>query len=58
MKMVEKFSKQVETTVGKGEIAHYEQFLFPLVLSKTSTETCKTKGLFGKGLTLYQMTKL
>ena len=25
-----KFSKQVESTVGKGEIAHYEQFLlFP-----------------------------
>ena len=29
------FSKQVENTVGKGEIAHYEQFLlFPQFFSK------------------------
>ena len=26
-----KFSKKVENTVGKGEIAHYEQFLFFLL---------------------------
>ena len=25
--MAEKFSKWVENTMGKGEIAHYEQFL-------------------------------
>ena len=30
-----KFSKQVENTVGKGEIARYEQFLlFPLCFQK------------------------
>ena len=30
MKIRKKFSKQVENTVGKGEIARYEQFLlFP-----------------------------
>ena len=33
-----KFSKQVENTVGKGEIAHYEQFLlFPQCFQKTCT---------------------
>ena len=32
-----KFSRWVENTVGKGEIAHYEQFLlFPSVSSKDS----------------------
>ena len=46
-----KFSKRVENTVGKGEIALYEQFLlFPLCFQKTST-TRKNQGLFGKGLT-------
>ena len=30
-----KFSKHVENTVGKGEIAHYEKFLlFPLCFRK------------------------
>ena len=30
MDMAKKFSKQLENTVGIGEIAHYEQFLlFP-----------------------------
>ena len=33
-----KFSRWVENTVGKGEIAHYEQFLlFPQFFQKTST---------------------
>ena len=33
-----KFSKRVENTVGKGEIAHYEEFLlFPQCFQKTST---------------------
>ena len=33
-----KFSKRVENTVAKGEIAHYEQFLlFPLRFQKTCT---------------------
>ena len=34
----EKFSKWVENTVGKGEIAHYEQFLlFPQCFQKIYT---------------------
>ena len=34
----EKFSKWVEKTVAKGEIAHYEQFLlFPWCFQKTFT---------------------
>ena len=36
-----KFSKRVENTVGKGEIAHYEHSLFPTVFSK---------GLLPKGI--------
>ena len=36
-----KFSKQVENTVGKGEIAHCEQFLLFPVFSK---------GLFPRGV--------
>ena len=33
-----KFSKRVENTVGKGEIARYKQFLlFPQCLQKTCT---------------------
>ena len=36
MKMAEKFSKWVKNTVGKEEIARYEQFLlFPLCFQKT-----------------------
>ena len=32
-----KFSKRIENTVGKGEIAHYEQFLlFTQCFQKTS----------------------
>ena len=27
LKMAEKLSRQIENTVGKGEIAHHEQFL-------------------------------
>ena len=38
MKMVESSSKRVEYTVGKGEIACYEQFLlFPQFFKKTWT---------------------
>ena len=38
----------VENTVGKGEIARYEQFLlFPQCFQKTCTAD---QGLFGKGL--------
>ena len=33
-----KFSKRIDNTVGKGEIAHYEQFLlFPQCFQKTCT---------------------
>ena len=33
-----KFSEPLENTVGKGEIAHYKQFLlFPKCFQKTST---------------------
>ena len=40
-----KFSKQVENTVGKGEIARYEQFLlFPLF----------SKGLFPRGVIVWK----
>ena len=54
-----KFSKRVENTAGKGEIARSEQFLlFPQCFQKTGVTTRKNKGLFGKGLThLQQKTK-
>ena len=46
-----KFSKWVENTVGKGEIAHYEQFSFSLgVFKRLILQTRKNQGLFGKGL--------
>ena len=38
MKMVESSSKRVENSVGKEEIARYEQFLlFPHCFQKTAT---------------------
>ena len=41
-----KFSKQVESTVGKGEIARYEQFLpFPQCFQKTCTADTQKPGL-------------
>ena len=41
-----KFSEQVENTVGKGEIAHYEQFLlFPQCFQKRHF---KTRACLGK----------
>ena len=51
-----KFSKWVENTVGKGEIARYEQFSNS-VFERLVLQTRKNQGLFGKGLTLYQTTK-
>ena len=43
------FSKQVENTVGKAEIARYEQFLlFPHCFQKNFTADT-----FGKGLNYY-----
>ena len=48
-----KFSKRVENTVEKGEIACFEQFLpFPQCFLKT----CIADSMCGKGLILYQMT--
>ena len=46
-----KFSKRVEDTVGKGEIARYEQFLlFLLCFQNTSTaNTLQTRVCLGKG---------
>ena len=46
-----KLSKRVENTVGKGEIARYEQFLlFLQCFQKTCTaDTQKTRACLGKG---------
>ena len=43
------FSKWVENTVGKREIARYEQFL--LVFKRLVLQTTQNQGLFQKGLT-------
>ena len=46
----EKLSKQVENTVGKGEIAHYEQFLlFPVFSKDLYCRQLKTRGCLWKG---------
>ena len=46
-----KFSERVGNTVGKGEIARYEQFLlFPQCFQRLVLQTRKNQGLFGKGL--------
>ena len=46
-----KFPNWVENTVGKGEIARYEQFLlFPQCFQKTCTADTKKQGLFEKDL--------
>ena len=43
------FSERVENTVGKGEIARYEQFLlFPQCFQKSCPAGMKNTGLFGK----------
>ena len=45
--------KRVENTVAKGEIAHYERFLLSQnVFKRLVLQTHKTKGLFGKGLSV------
>ena len=54
-----KLSKKEENTVGKGEIACYEQFLlFPHVFITLVMKTCKNQGLFGEELGLNQTMKL
>ena len=48
-----KFSKRIENSVGKGETAHYQQFLhFLKCFKRLARQTCKNQGLFGKGLKL------
>ena len=48
------FSNRVQKIVGKGEIAHYEQSFQKTYMLQTR----KNKGLFEKGLSIYQMRKL
>ena len=44
--MADNFSNSVENTAGKGEIAHYEQFLlFPQRFQKTGTAETYKPGL-------------
>ena len=51
MKMAESSQKKVENTVGKGEIAHTSNFFFShCVFNGLGLQTCKSQGLFGKGL--------
>ena len=46
MKMAESFPKRVENTMGKGEIARYEQFLlFPQCFQKTCIIDTRKPGL-------------
>ena len=46
-----KFSKQVENTMGKGEIAPNEHFsFFQVVFKSLELQTRKNQGFFGKGL--------
>ena len=45
-----KFSKLVENTMGKGQIAHYEQFLFfPVFSNDLYCRHVKTRACLGKG---------
>ena len=51
MKIAESSLKRVENTVGKGEMAHYEQFLLSrCVFKKLILQTRKNRGFFGKRL--------
>ena len=52
-----KLLKPVENTVGKGEVAHYEQFLlFPQCFQMVSLCGKGLKGFFPEPLTRYQTT--
>ena len=48
-------SERVENIAGKGEITSNFSFSHS-VFERLVLQTCKTWGLFGKGLTLYQTT--
>ena len=51
--MTEKSQKPVENTVGKGEIAHYEQFLlFPQSFQRLVLQRRKNQALFGNGTSI------
>ena len=51
MKMAGSSPLRLENTVGKGEIARYEQFLLShSVFKRPLLQTRKNQGLFGKGL--------
>ena len=50
MKMTESSPKQVENTVGKGEIAMSNFSLSYSVFKRLVLQTCKNQSLFGKGL--------
>ena len=53
-----KFSKRVENTVGKGEIAQYKQFLlFPQCFQKTCTAYMYKAGLVWKRVTFCHLRK-
>ena len=46
-----KFPEQVESTMGKGEIARYKQFLlFPQCFQSLYCRHVKTRACLGKGL--------
>ena len=51
--------KRVKNTGGKGEIAHYEQFLlFPQHFLRLVVLTRENQGLHGKGLTFTAQSRL
>ena len=53
--MAESSPNRVQNTMGKGEIASYEQFFpFPPVFKRLELQTCINKGLIRKWLTLAQ----
>ena len=55
--MAESLFKLVENTVGKGEIARYEQcLLFPSVFKRLVSQGRQKVSLCGNGLTIYQTT--
>ena len=55
MKITESSPNRDKNTVGKGEIARYEQFsFFHSVFKRLVLQTRKNQGLFGKGLSNVQ----
>ena len=54
-----KLSKQVENTVGKGEIARYEQFLlFPQCFKRLVSRGRQKASLYGNGLKCFPLWEL